>query len=40
VKGASNGLGAVKGKPAGGKVLPKETLPEGTIDFLKKYSSE
>lgn len=38
-KGASGaaGVGVVKGGEAGGKVLPKEELAPGTVDFLKKY---
>ena len=40
-KGASgaSGVGVVKGGEAGGKVLQKEELSSGTLDFLKQYSN-
>lgn len=37
-KVTGTGLGAIQGKETGGKVLPKETLDEGVVDFLKKYN--
>ena len=34
----ASGVGVVKGGEAGGKVLQKEELSSGTLDFLKQYS--
>jgi len=33
----ASGLGVVKGQEASGKVLPKETLDAGVLDYLKNY---
>ena len=33
----ASGVGVVKGGEAGGKVLQKEELSAGTLDFLKQY---
>ena len=35
----ASGVGVVKGGEAGGKVLQKEELSSGTLDFLKQYSN-
>lgn len=35
---AEAALGSVKGTASGGQKLEKETLAEGTLDFLKNYN--